>query len=552
MAVISLPGAISSTLKTLNLGNYTSQLKNTGSSSNSVVTGKALDDIQATLNQLVNEAKKPKTTTSLDIFDQEVNLDSSNDPNPTLITAKFKADSGEILMVFVNQDNVGNHSILWDPSTFGGAPPTYVDPTGTADVSGTQIRGNIDGANNAFVLPSVPVANVVIQVNGSAVDPTDYQIQGDVLVLAAPPPHGALLEAAYDVDAMTLFLFTGRIDPYDNQKRWFYVASFPSPGDVFLEDVFLTTDFTINADPEPNVASLLVVSVYQDGTGGHAITWGTGFDPSASTAVDSAANSITRYLWIGHTDFTTGDPLWFLLAASGAGGASGIFEQEVALTGDTTINANPTAGVDEILGVFITQDSSGAHDIAWGTGFESDTPTAIDRNPNALTVIQFMGRLDPADSVVKWFWTSNSYLQSTGGGALPIIIGLDDDTLGTNVVGKWLNIVASCTPIHASISVVGQPTIADTIVDILWSTDYGDTWTSIFPIGTGLQLTFPQLTGSPPPFPQNRYDYDQTLFTGAPIPGITSGGPNGSILRVDVLQSGGATGLMIEIDVKAA
>lgn len=549
MATITIPGSISSALKPLNLGNYTASMKTKGSA-NEMMTGRAIDEIQALLNNLVNSGKKAQQISgNLNIFEQEVNLDGSNDPDPTTITAAFKADVGELLAVFVNQDSVGGHKIAWDPSTFGGAPPPYVDPTGTADVTGQDIKGDIDGSNTVFYLPSAPVDNVTVLVNSVPVDPLNYTIQGNVLTLAAAPAIGAVIEVAYDVDAMTLFLWIGRIDPFDNVKRWFFVASWPDQNTLLQDELLEDASTTISPLYSPIPGTFLLVSTTQDGTGGRAIVWGPGFDPLASTSTDTSPNSVTRYLWVGHYN-DSGDPTWYLIANSNGSSSANIFEQEVSLTTTTTINASTSPQVNSLLCVFITQDGTGGHGIAWGTGFASGIPTLIDPTPDALTLIIFVGREDPSDATVKWFWASNTFLEQSGA-TPPIVIGLDDDTVGSNVVGKYLNIMNSCIPIRASISVVGQPMADDVYIDLLYSVDYGANWISIFPTGMTNLLKFPKLGGSPPPFPQNRYDYGSGIFNPGilPIPGLDTATP--AILRVDVAQSGGATGILIELDVKA-
>ena len=105
--------------------------------------------------------------------------------------------------------------------------------------------------------------------------------------------------------------------------------------------------------------------------------------------------------------------------------------------------------------------------------------------------------------------------------------GLDDDTVGANAPGHYGNIEIPGVPVHASISCVTPPTSAAAIFDVLLSTDNGATWNSIF------------VTGSPFTYPTTATGLVQ--FSG--IFATTATFAIGNMLRVDVIQSGGAQGI---------
>lgn len=121
-----------------------------------------------------------------------------------------------------------------------------------------------------------------------------------------------------------------------------------------------------------------------------------------------------------------------------------------------------------------------------------------------------------------------------------IIFGLDGDSItqgpsanGTNAVGKYGNIHETGIPFKASFSCVGIPLVADTVVDVLCSTDGGLTWASIFPTGLANKLHFPQSSAV------HRINY--TVFNNVIVHKDTD------LVRLDVLQFGGAVGLTITI-----
>ncbi len=78
--------------------------------------------------------------------------------------------------------------------------------------------------------------------------------------------------------------------------------------------------------------------------------------------------------------------------------------QEVtAVHGTTTaIPATITPLIGNALVVFVSQDSMGGGLIFWNNLFRFAV-TNIDTTASTVSVFQFVGRVDPADSIVRWF-----------------------------------------------------------------------------------------------------------------------------------------------------
>lgn len=91
---------------------------------------------------------------------------------------------------------------------------------------------------------------------------------------------------------------------------------------------------------------------------------------------------------------------------AGVSGGSLVSIQEVTAVHATTtaIPASVTPAVDDILYVFVTQDSTGNGLISWNSLFRFAI-TDIDTSPNTESVFSFVGRTD-SDSTVRWFMTS--------------------------------------------------------------------------------------------------------------------------------------------------
>jgi hypothetical protein len=110
-----------------------------------------------------------------------------------------------------------------------------------------------------------------------------------------------------------------------------------------------------------------------------------------------------------------------------------------------------------------------------------------------------------------------------------VTIGLDDDSTGMNLVGKYGVLPWKLAPRLGYISAVTLPGSADSMWDVLRSTDGGITWNSIFNPTTL------------PTFPMSSVVHSVTFR------GFRSQFQKGDLLRVDGVQSGGASGVVIEI-----
>lgn len=117
---------------------------------------------------------------------------------------------------------------------------------------------------------------------------------------------------------------------------------------------------------------------------------------------------------------------------------------------------------------------------------------------------------------------------AASGEAEQFTFGFPDDGVGTNKPGYYLPIVVGGQPFTGYITTVGGPTSADTVLDVLFTVNDGSTWTSIFPSGLANKIVIPNLT------PAAR----ATAIGGFKTPQLL---PAGCVLRVDSLQSGGAT-----------
>lgn len=131
--------------------------------------------------------------------------------------------------------------------------------------------------------------------------------------------------------------------------------------------------------------------------------------------------------------------------------------------------------------------------------------------------------------------------------------GLTDDTIGENTAQHYGNILEQCYVAKGQISVVGLPTTDDAIFDIFFSDDGGLIWKSVLPPGNAdddavgaynlTKIIFPKVSG------------DISLASHVvSLPLSTFGGyeiPEGSIMRIDTKQSGGASGITITLKLGA-
>jgi hypothetical protein len=84
------------------------------------------------------------------------------------------------------------------PVTFGDAPPVpvIIPPPGLRKIV-VQLHGVMDGVNLTFPLPSIPLGDIELALNGSVQIPSIYSISGTNLVMTFPPQAGDVLVASY-------------------------------------------------------------------------------------------------------------------------------------------------------------------------------------------------------------------------------------------------------------------------------------------------------------------------------------------------------------------
>lgn len=145
-----------------------------------------------------------------------------------------------------------------------------------------------------------------------------------------------------------------------------------------------------------------------------------------------------------------------------------------------------------------------------------------------------------------WFPLVTLGGKASGSGSSNFTFGLTDDTVGSNSAVRYGNVLQDIYITSGAVSVVGLPTTADMILDIKFSSDLGATWHSILPPGNtedgdvaymANKIIFPMVTDLGV-FNPLRISF--TVSTPAVI-------PNGSLLRIDTLQSGGATNINVNI-----
>jgi hypothetical protein len=163
-------------------------------------------------------------------------------------------------------------------------------------------------------------------------------------------------------------------------------------------------------------------------------------------------------------------------------------------------------------------------------GMRSGSPVAIPRKATWQAMWQRLATVNPRRIKPAAAGTAAA-AGASGGSTAPaaalgmMTFGLDDDTVGTNSVGKYGNIQFSGQPFIGSISCVTPPATANAQFDVLFSHDNGSTWTSIF------------LTSNPLVYPASAHG----LVQFAVFANVTFA--VGDLLRVDTIASGGAKGI---------
>lgn len=543
---VVLPASLSASIKPLNLGNYTGTLKSTGDT-NTLKTGKAIDEIQQMVNRLAQAAQATGSITIPSVINIQEVLLSQN----TQIIPKFQPTAGEMLVVFVTQDLTGGWTISWnnqfrnavvsadqdagvmtqfffigriDPSDttktvrwfYQGMSPEILDQEITL-VADLEIEPEFQPSENKLLAVNITQDST----GGHAItwDPNSFD----------PTSSTVLLTGA---DTLTRMMFIGRLDSNLGPVSLAFPTGYSSgTGILIVPDTSIAAavapPFLVTlTDPASDVI-LVTLQVT-------AITDSTHF---AVTPVGTDANAPLGSLM----NF---QPRWYLELNTATSGASNtfIFEQEVTLSADTIIVPVPLPIVNTLLTVFITQDGTGGHAVLWDSHFEPNTPVGIDADANSLSKMLFEGRLDPLTSTVLWFFLSGeSDAGPVGAGLIgqTINFGLIDDTVQINAAKKYAMVLTKSTPGTGWYTVVTLPpngSIA-ALFDILYSLDNGGTWTSIFPVGT-TQIQIQPETTVPTDFVANPR---VKTFTGFGNPVL----PIGTILRADGLASGGAQDILL-------
>lgn len=131
-------------------------------------------------------------------------------------------------------------------------------------------------------------------------------------------------------------------------------------------------------------------------------------------------------------------------------------------------------------------------------------------------------------------------------GAHQTTFGLEDDTVGQNTAAKYGNLFIECVPTLCCVTCVVLPTTDDAVFDVSYSIDQGYNWQSIFAPGDDTSSAPSTLLGQKVVFPKSSapttdpHRIEITSFAFSAI-------PDKAILRIDTLQSGGATGITIDV-----
>ena len=78
--------------------------------------------------------------------------------------------------------------------------------------------------------------------------------------------------------------------------------------------------------------------------------------------------------------------------------------EDIALTGTTAITPTTAVGVGKLLCLFLTQDATGGRLSTWSPTIFRWPPVGLNTHASTITMVWFVGHVDPADSVTKW-WT---------------------------------------------------------------------------------------------------------------------------------------------------
>ena len=117
--------------------------------------------------------------------------------------------------------------------------------------------------------------------------------------------------------------------------------------------------------------------------------------------------------------------------------------------------------------------------------------------------------------------------------------GVDDDTVGENVAGKYAPITADGVPFEGMVTIkelAPFPAI-NSIFDVLFSSDFGASWTSMLPVDGKIVITNEAIAGSQDSnFAANPRIRMITNFAGQAL-------KKGWLARLDSLQGAGAQGL---------
>ncbi len=117
--------------------------------------------------------------------------------------------------------------------------------------------------------------------------------------------------------------------------------------------------------------------------------------------------------------------------------------------------------------------------------------------------------------------------------------GIADDTVGENVGAKYVAVLDEGVPYIGWVTFKDAPTTAVTKLDIFYSNDGGTTWATILPSANKIEIP----TGTGP----HRLPIDAFLNINFKPPTTSPAATPGTLLRLDSLQAGGATDVLVYI-----
>lgn len=162
------------------------------------------------------------------------------------------------------------------------------------------------------------------------------------------------------------------------------------------------------------------------------------------------------------------------------------------------------------------------------------------------STVEYSAYLKEADDGGSTGWFPLATLGGKASVGNTFTFGLTDDTVGLNAALHYGNVLQPSYLQGGAVSVVGLPTTADMILDVKYSADAGATWFSVFPPGnddTGDVAFQLQKIIFPKPASLLIFNPLQILFNRFNQVVI----PSPSLLRIDCLQSGGATGIVVTL-----